>query len=170
MSPRFAIDFCRCKIAPMSFVRDRLLPDSRCVRARLPLIISLLLLMMAFSGALRAQTDPASTDPRVQELYSQAKADEANGDFAGAVASYESLLKIAPRLAAAYNNLGALYLRHREYKKAAETLEKGLKLDPKMSSAAALLGIARYEMGDYVGARRSLEAVLKVDPKRSEER
>jgi tetratricopeptide (TPR) repeat protein len=128
-------------------------------------VLQLLVLGFVPFAALCAQTDPPATDSRVQELYAQAKAAEASGDLAAAVASYESLLKIAPRLPAAYNNLGALYLRHREYKKAAETLEKGLKLDPKMSSAAALLGIARYEMGDYLGARRSLEVVLRANPK-----
>ena len=128
-------------------------------------ILRLLLLLFAPFAALQAQTAPALDDLRVQELYAQAKAAEARADLAGAVASYESLLRIAPHLPAAYNNLGALYLRRREYKKAAEILEKGLKLDPKMSSAAALLGIARYEMGDYLGARRNLEAVLRANPK-----
>jgi tetratricopeptide (TPR) repeat protein len=128
-------------------------------------VLQLLVLGFVPFAALHAQTAPDSNDSRVQELYAQAKAAEASGDLAGAVASYESLLRIAPRLPAAYNNLGALYLRHREYKKAAETLEKGLKLDPKMSSAAALLGIARYEMGDYLGARHNLEAVLRANPK-----
>jgi tetratricopeptide (TPR) repeat protein len=126
-------------------------------------------LVVLVSGApcavLDAQTIPDSSDSRVEDLYSEAKAAEARGDLAGATASYESLLKIAPRLAAAYNNLGALYLRLREYKKAAETLEKGLKLDPQMSSATALLGIARYEMGDYAAARRNLEAALRANPK-----
>lgn len=128
-------------------------------------VLQILLLCIAPFGALRAQTVPSSNDSRVQELYAQAKAAEARGDLAAATASYESLLSIAPRLAAAYNNLGALYLRQREYKKAAEILEKGLKLDPKMSSATALLGIARYEMGDYTGARRNLEAALHANPK-----
>jgi tetratricopeptide (TPR) repeat protein len=123
------------------------------------------LLLFAPFAALHAQTVNDSNDSRVQELYAQAKAAEANGDLRGATASYESLLRIAPRLPAAYNNLGALYLRQRDYKKAAEILEKGLKLDPKMSSAASLLGIARFEMGDYAGARRNLEAALRANPK-----
>ncbi len=128
-------------------------------------ILRLLLLLFAPFVALQAQTVTDSNDSRVQELYAQAKAEEANGDLQGATASYESLLRIAPRLPAAYNNLGALYLRQRDYKKAAEILEKGLKLDPKMSSSAALLGIARMEMGDYAGARRNLEAALRANPK-----
>jgi tetratricopeptide (TPR) repeat protein len=128
-------------------------------------ILRLLLLLFAPFAALQAQTVTDSNDSRVQELYAQAKAAEANGDLQRAAASYESLLKIAPRLPAAYNNLGALYVRQRDYKKAAEILEKGLKLDPKMSSAAALLGIARFEMGDYRGARRNLEAALRANPR-----
>jgi len=95
----------------------------------------------------------------------QAKTAEARGDLAGAVTSYESLLQIAPRLAPAYNNLGSLYLRQHEYKKAAATLEKGLKIDPKMSSASALLGIALYELGDYAAAGRSLQSALRANPK-----
>jgi len=128
-------------------------------------VLRLLLLVFAPFAALQAQTVTDANDSRVQELYAQAKAEEANGDLQGATASYESLLRIAPRLPAAYNNLGALYLRQRDYRKAAEILEKGLKLDPKMSSAAALLGIARFEMGDFAGARRNLEAALRANPK-----
>jgi tetratricopeptide (TPR) repeat protein len=128
-----------------------------------------LFLFCIFSFALAAatpgQSNADSNDPRVQELYSQAKSAEARGDLAAAAANYESLLQIAPRLGPAYNNLGSLYLRQREYKKAAAVLEKGLKIDPKMFSAAALLGISRYEMGDYAGARASLEAALRGNPK-----
>jgi tetratricopeptide (TPR) repeat protein len=113
----------------------------------------------------KAQSEPSATDPQVQKIYGEAKAAEARGDLAAAAASYQSLLLNAPHLGPAYNNLGALYLRLREYKQAAEILEKGLKIDPKMSSASALLGIALYEMGDYGGARRHLETALRANPK-----
>jgi tetratricopeptide (TPR) repeat protein len=101
----------------------------------------------------------------VQKIYGEAKAAEARGDLAGATASYESLLQIAPSLGPAYNNLGSLYLRQREYKKAAAVLEKGLKIDPKMPSASALLGISLYEMGEYAEARHNLETALRANPK-----
>lgn len=149
----------------MSWLAGLVLPVISRSCASVRRMLTLLLLLTALSNALHAQTDPASNEPRVQELYAQAKAAEANGDLRGATANYESLLKIASGLPAAYNNLGSLYLRLREYKKAAEVLEKGLKLDPKMSSASALLGIARYELGDYPGARRNLEAALRANPK-----
>lgn len=120
---------------------------------------------ICLSPARSAQSEPAADDARVQKLYGEAKAAEAHGDLASAVASYEALLQIAPRLGPAYNNLGSLYLRQREFKKAVAILEKGLKIDPKMSSASALLGISLYEMGDYAGARRNLETVLRANPK-----
>jgi tetratricopeptide (TPR) repeat protein len=157
--------FWQCKILRMSWISQGLTCVHKPSGIKRSSILRLLLLLFTPLAALQAQTVPASDDSRVQELYTQAKAAEARGDLAGAVASYESLLRIVPRLPAAYNNLGALYLRQRNYKKAAEILEKGLKLDPKMSSAAALLGIARFEMGDYPGARRNLEAALRANPR-----
>jgi tetratricopeptide (TPR) repeat protein len=134
-------------------------------RLNLTATLFLSIAISSFPALLHAQADGGASDARVQNLYGDAKAAEARGDLAGAVASYESLLQIAPRLAPAYNNLGSLYLRQHEYKKAAATLEKGLKIDPKMSSASALLGIALYELGNYAAAGRSLESALRANPK-----
>lgn len=125
----------------------------------------LLLTASVFSAQLHAQKTAPEDDPKVQQLYAQAKSEQAQGDLAGASAKYEELLRVAPSLAPAYNNLGALYLQQHEYKKAVAVLEKGLKVDPKMSSASALLGVAQYETGDYGAARRNLEAALHANPK-----
>ena len=103
-------------------------------------------------------------DSRVQQLYSEAKAAEVSGDLTTAVAKYDALLSAAPRLAPAYNNLGALYLRTREFRKAIDVLQKGLSIDPKMSSASAMLGIALYESGDYAAAKARLELTLRNRP------
>lgn len=128
-------------------------------------MLALLSVLLSASPAATAQSEPSATDPQVQKLYGEAKAAEARGDLASAAASYESLLQIASHLGAAYNNLGALYLRQKEYKKAADVLEKGLKIDPKMASASALLGISQYELGDYAAARRHLETALRANAK-----
>ncbi|HKW31636.1 MAG TPA: tetratricopeptide repeat protein [Candidatus Acidoferrum sp.] len=131
---------------------------------RLALTWFVSLAILCFTQVLNAQSQ-STAEARIQKLYADAKAAEARGDLAGATADYESLLQIAPRLAPAYNNLGSLYLRQREYKKAAVVLDKGLKVDPKMSSASALLGMALYELADYAGAELSLEAALRGNPK-----
>lgn len=134
---------------------------------RILLLFALFLVSLAFgrSAILEAQSERAADDPQVQKIYGEAKAAEARGDLAGAASSYESLLQFAPHLAPAYNNLGSLYLRRKEYKKAADVLERGLKIDPKMASASALLGISLYQMGDYTAARKPLETALRANSK-----
>lgn len=117
---------------------------------------------IGFCGTLYAQSQP--TGPRVQELYSQAKTSEAAGDTASAIADYEQIIKIAPRLAPAYNNLGLLYFRQARYEQAVAVLEQGLKAAPKLSSAHALLGIAYFQLNKYEDARPHLEAALRANP------
>lgn len=126
--------------------------------------LMLLLFLLPAGRALMAQSVSGADDPRVQKLYGEAKQAEARGDAAGAAAKYEAILQIAPRLGPAYNNLGALYLRMREYPKAVGVLEKGLKVDPKMRSASALLGISLYQMAEYAAAKPPLEAALRANP------
>ncbi|HEX3987582.1 MAG TPA: tetratricopeptide repeat protein [Acidobacteriaceae bacterium] len=129
-------------------------------RAMLP-IGALLLLGSCAVGALAQAGD---TDARVEQLYGAAKSAQSHGDRAGAIRNYEELVRIAPDVAPAYNNLGMLYLDERQYPKAAEVLKKGISLDPKMTSASALLGIALFEMGRYPESRTALETALRSNP------
>jgi len=103
-------------------------------------------------------------ETQVEKLYAEAKAAETAGDLVTATAKYEAILQASPRLGSAYNNLGAIYVRQRQYEKAAAVLQKGLKIDRKMVSASALLGISLYEMGEYAKARPHLEAALRGNP------
>jgi tetratricopeptide (TPR) repeat protein len=128
------------------------------------LYVTVLMVLFIPGGRARAaQAASGENDPRVEELYSHAKAAQSQGDIAGAISKYEEILRIAPRLGPAYNNLGALYFRQRDYRKAAAVLEQGLKINPAMPSASALLGISLFEMGDYARARPRLEAALRAN-------
>lgn len=118
---------------------------------------SVLLLLLLVSLA-------AAQDAHVQALYGEAKAAQARNDLPGAVSKYEEILRLAPKLGPAYNNLGALYFRQGEYRKAAEVLQKGLKVDPSMTSALALLGISLYQASEYEQARARLEAAVRANP------
>jgi len=131
--------------------------------AILRLRITPLFLLAVAAGApiLMAQS---ATDARVDELHEQAQAAEQHGDLSGAIAKYEAIVRIAPHLSAAYNNLGALYFKEREYGKAAAILEKGLKEDPSMASASALLGMSFFQMGNYASARPRLEQAVRANP------
>lgn len=116
------------------------------------------------TGLIFAQAGSDENSAQVQELYAAAKTAQARGELAEAIARYQEILRIAPKLAAAYNNLGALYFRDHDYVKAAAVLERGLKVDPSMNSAAVLLGISLYETGEYPNARIRLEAAVRANP------
>jgi tetratricopeptide (TPR) repeat protein len=118
-------------------------------------------LTLVFFRILPAQDESGE---RVQQLHAEAQQAEAGGDVAGAIRKYEEILRLSPKLSAAYNNLGALYFRLGEYSKAANVLQQGLKLNPSMTTASALLGISRYKMNEYAEARKPLEAALKANP------
>lgn len=112
-----------------------------------------------------SQSKSNANDPRVMQLYSEAKAAEQSGDMAGAISKYNSILALSRHIGPAYNNLGALYLRQHEYPKAIAILKQGLEVDHSMYSATVLLGIAYYEAGEYGEARQRLEAAVRANPK-----
>lgn len=110
------------------------------------------------------QPGPADKDARAQALYAAAREAQSRDDIPAAISKYEEMLRLDHTLAPAYNNLGALYFRQRNYPKAAQVLEQGLKVNPNMPSAAALLGISLYEMADYANARARLESAVQANP------
>lgn len=121
-------------------------------------------LLQPTSMLAQARNANSNTDSRVQELYAEASEAKARGDFPSAVRAYEEILKLQPRLGAAYNNLGALYVQSGQYEKAADILSKGLKVKPDMRSASALLGISLFKINRFPEARAHLEAGVSASP------
>jgi tetratricopeptide (TPR) repeat protein len=122
------------------------------------------LLALAASPARAAQGNDEVT-PEVQELYAQARAARQRGDNATAIAKYRAMIKLAPHLAAAYNNLGMLYFDSHDYTRAVEVLQRGMELSPNMPSAAAMLGMSYFQLGNNDKAQPLLEAALRANPK-----
>lgn len=123
------------------------------------LFLCLITMMSAF-----AQSGEDEVTPQVQELYGQAKAAQQRGDNAGAIQKYRAMLKLAPHLAPAYNNLGMLLFTQRDYAQAAKVLEQGLKLNPDMPTASAMLGMSYAQMGENEKAEPLLEAAVRANP------
>src|SRR6185437_8478057 len=94
-----------------------------------------------------AQPQDAEVTPQVQQLYAQAQAAQQRQDIPTAIEKYRQMIRLAPNLAAAYNNLGRLYFNQHDYGHAAETLAQGLKLNPNMPTASAMLGMSYFQIG-----------------------
>ena len=127
-------------------------------------LLLFLLLAVAASAADARQGEDEVT-PEVQNLYAQARAASQKGDVATAIEKYKAILKLAPHLAAAYNNLGMLYFNSHDYTHAVEVLQHGIKLNPNMPSAAAMLGMSYYQLGQNDKAEPLLEQALRANPK-----
>ena len=117
------------------------------------------------SVALYALPQNEEVTPQVQQLYAEARAAQQRDDTAVAIAKYREMIRLAPHLAPAYNNLGRLYFNQHDYVLAAETLAQGLKLNPDMPTASAMLGMSYLETGHEDKAEEPLEAALRANPK-----
>lgn len=119
---------------------------------------------MVVATPLFAQSPDSEVTPAVQRLYAEAQADEHAGNDSAAIARYRAILRAAPHLAPAYNNLGMLYFNAREYSDAVPVLEQGLRIDPNMPTATALLGLSYFELGDNKRAEPLLRSALGANP------
>ena len=115
--------------------------------------------------AMPAQSQDAEVTPQVQQLYAQAQAAQQQEDVSTAIQKYREMIRLAPHLAAAYNNLGLLYFNQHDYGHAAQTLAQGLKLNPDMPTASAMLGMSYLETGQAAKAGEPLETALRANPK-----
>ena len=96
----------------------------------------------------QAQSGDDEVTPEVQQLYAQAKAAQQRNDPTTAIQKYKAMIKLAPHLAAAYNNLGMLYFNEHDYAQLQpDTLERGLKLHQGMPTASAMLGMSYVQLG-----------------------
>ncbi len=102
--------------------------------------------------------------PQVQQLYADAKAAQQRGDNDAAIEKYRAMIKLAPHLAAAYNNLGMLYFNAHDYQNAAQVLQRGLELHANMPTASAMLGMSYFQLGEEEKAEPLLRAALKANP------
>jgi tetratricopeptide (TPR) repeat protein len=131
---------------------------------RIHYLLLLCLLCFAPSQIAALQGEDEVT-PEVQSLYAQARAARQRGDDATAIEKYKAIIKLAPHLAAAYNNLGMLYFNGHDYTRAAEVLERGLQLNSNMPGAAAMLGMSYFQLGKTDKAEPLLEKALRANPK-----
>ncbi len=73
-----------------------------------------------------------------------------------------TILKIDEKNAAAYNRLGILYAKQKEYKDAIDCFEIASSIE-KTASSLHNLGLIYYETGDYIKASIAFEEALKLD-------
>lgn len=121
-------------------------------------VIVLLLAFCTGSASAQGGSDGAA------QLTAEAKAAANGGDLQGAEEKYRAVVRLEPRLPAAYNNLGKFFYEHGLLEKAIPPLQRAAELDPRIEAPRALLGFVYYQLSRYKEASQALSAAIKLKP------
>ncbi|BAZ93196.1 O-linked N-acetylglucosamine transferase [Thiohalobacter thiocyanaticus] len=86
------------------------------------------------------------------------------GDFAGSESYCQRVIKLHPRTAPAWYNLGVAQLRQNKYSQAQTSLKKAISLQPEFAEALCELGNVLQQQGDNEAAIRRYMQALKLKP------
>lgn len=102
------------------------------------------------------------TDPDV--LRAQANAAAQAHRIPEAIVGFESLVRLRPEDADAWQRLGLLYMGDRQYARSLEALSRAAHLDPQDPFTQVNLGILALNMGRLEEANRALRAAIARQP------
>jgi tetratricopeptide (TPR) repeat protein len=85
------------------------------------------------------------------------------GDLEAAIREFKRVVELAPNLAAAHANLGAVYFEQKDYDHAIPSLRRALELNPDLPGAHSMLGVALLTRGYASEAIPHLEKAQSDD-------
>jgi tetratricopeptide (TPR) repeat protein len=118
-------------------------------------------LLFALAVPVLAQND-------LNELYTQAQQAQASGDLPTAIAKYEAIVQLQPRMAEAYANLGNLYFQQGNTKRAKAAYLKAIEQKPELTGPHFLLGVIAFQDHDYSTALTHLEKAAATQTNNSQ--
>jgi protein O-GlcNAc transferase len=92
----------------------------------------------------------------------------AEGKLEDALAAFRNAIRLNPRIAAFYANIGAALGRCGKLEEALAALRTGIRIDPSLAELHNILGIALQKVGDIDGALDSAATALSLDASRSD--
>lgn len=105
---------------------------------------------------------PSKLSDKLDQLWSIAQQSLVERKYLRAERALLTILRVDDRNASAYNRLGILYSKQKQYKEAIECFEIAQSLEPSASSLHNV-GLIYYETGDYDKAALAFEQALAID-------
>ena len=112
------------------------------------------LLCLITNAGLAAQT---GNWPEIQQRYKHGVEALQSGQDGVAEKEFREILRLDPKNASAYANLGVINFHHGEFKQAAKEFRAALDIQPSLWNAAAYLGMSEFSMGNNDEAKPLLE-------------
>jgi protein O-GlcNAc transferase len=98
-----------------------------------------------------------------QELLARGAAEAGAGRIDDAIATYRSVLELAPTLAEAHHNCGALLFARGDFDAAARSFHEAAKHKPAWPAPLLALGHVHFHTGRYADAQQAFERALALD-------
>ena len=117
------------------------------------------------SHELNAQSAVKNFNPKALQEFAKGNEKQRKGDLEAATRHYQKALNLDLGFYPALNNLGAIYVRQKEFVRAKEAFNQALKLNPDDSQAYLNMGHLLYEQGAYPEAIMQLEQGLERSPR-----
>jgi Flp pilus assembly protein TadD len=111
-----------------------------------------------------APNSPVAKAPKADDFFIQAFNKYKKGDYKGALADYNTALKINPKSANTYNNRGLVRVQLGDYQEAIADYNSAIKIYPNSALFYNNRGIARAQLRDYQEAITDFNQALKIDP------
>ena len=127
-----------------------------------------LAVLVCCAGLAAQAPKPSFQDPR--EAFRAGQQELQAGHLAAAEAAFREVLRLDPNSAAAYANLGVVYMRMERYDVAVESLQKAAQLAPAISGIQLNLGLAFLRQSRYEKAIPHFRRALELDPQQTQAR
>jgi tetratricopeptide (TPR) repeat protein len=128
-------------------------------------MVRLICILLLLNAVPQRPANSVGTQPSgVREKFAQAQQALVAKDFAAAERAFRDVIKLDPRSAAAYSNLGVVYLRTNRISSAIQSLKAAQKLAPDEIGIDLNLGLAYYRQRDFEHAIPHFNRVLAVNP------
>ncbi|CAA6809929.1 MAG: Unknown protein [uncultured Campylobacterales bacterium] len=100
----------------------------------------------------------------LKQLMDEAKELYTKGKYKESIELYKKAIELDSNNAEAYNNMGAVYCKLKEYDKAIEKYEKAIKTDPNYTKAYYNIGNTYGLLKEYNKAIEKYEEAIKLNP------
>jgi tetratricopeptide (TPR) repeat protein len=105
----------------------------------------------------------AQVTPELKQAVEAGLKAKQSGDLKTAAVEFRKVVQMAPTLAAAHVNLGAVLFEQQDYLNAIPSLQKALELNPQLPGAELMLGTAQLSLGYAADAIPHLERTQSMD-------
>jgi tetratricopeptide (TPR) repeat protein/S1-C subfamily serine protease len=118
-----------------------------------------------YSAAIAIYDKIIAKEPKAWIYSNRGNAKSDLGDNKGALADYDTAIRINPQYAKSYSNRGGLKAELGDNKGAITDFDTAIRLDPQFAEPYSNRGLAKSELGDKKGAIADYDNAIRINPR-----